>query len=53
MAAAIVRKAFDDRDKPGPGPPSYTPTLDKFSLKAFNRLSHDREVSGPLVVGFL
>ena len=53
MAAAIVRKAFEDQDKPGPGPPSYTPNLDRFSLKAFNRLSHDHQVSGPLVAGFL
>lgn len=28
-------------------------TLDKFLLKAFNRLSHDCEVSRPLVAGFL
>ena len=53
MAAAIVRKAFEDRDKPGPGLPSYLPTLDKFLLKVFNKLLHNREVSGPLVAGFL
>ena len=29
------------------------PTLDKFLLKAFNRLSYNRGVSGPLVAGFL
>ena len=29
------------------------PTLDKFLLKAFNKLSHNREVSRSLVVGFL
>lgn len=53
MVVAIVRKAFEDRDKPSPGPPSYTPNLDKFLLKTFNRLSHNYEVSGPLVAGFL
>ena len=29
------------------------PTLDKFLLKAFNRLSYNREVSRLLVAGFL
>lgn len=37
MAAAIVRKAFKDHDKdPTSTPGNYTPTLDKFALKAFN-----------------
>lgn len=54
MAAAMVRKAFDDHENQlGDGPGMYTPSLDKFALKAFNRLSHDREVSGSLVASFL
>lgn len=53
MVAAIVRKAFEDRDKSGPGLPFYTPILNKFLLKAFNRLSYDCEVSRLLVVRFL
>ncbi len=54
MVAAIVRKAFDDHDNNiTTGPSNYTPTLDKFALKAFNRLSHDREISRPLVASYL
>ena len=53
MAIAIIRKAFEDQDKANPGPLSYTPNLDKFSLKAFNRLSHNRKISRPMVAGFL
>lgn len=53
MAAAIVRKAFKYQEKSGLRLLFYIPTLDKFSLKVFNKLSHNREVSGPLVAGFL
>ncbi len=54
MAATIVRKAFDNHDNNiATGPSNYTLTLDKFALKAFNRLSHDREISGPLVASYL
>ena len=53
IAIAIVRKTFEDRDKPGPRPPFYTPNLDKFLLKVFNRLSYNCKVCGSLVVGFL
>ena len=53
MATAIVRKAFEDQNKPGFGPLSYMPTLDKFLLKAFNRLSYNCEVNGLLIAEFL
>ncbi len=54
MAAAIVRKAFDNHDKDSTNSSAnYTPSLDKFALKAFNRLSHDWEISGPLVASYL
>lgn len=53
MAVAIMRKAFEDRDKSGPGLPSYMPTLDKFLLKVFNRLSHNYKVSRSLLAGSL
>lgn len=53
MAVAIIRKALEDQDKPGSGPPSYIPNLDKFLLKAFNRLSHNREVSGLWIAEYL
>ncbi len=54
MAVAIMKKAFNDHDnKITTGPSNYTPTLDKFALKAFNQLSHDRKISGPLVASSL
>ena len=53
MAVAIIRKAFKNQDKPGPKPLFYTSNLDKFLLKAFNKLSYNYKVSGPLVVRFL
>ncbi len=53
MAAAIVRKAFDNYDNNiTTGSSNYTLTLDKFTLKAFNQLSHDREINGPLVASY-
>ncbi len=49
-----MRKAFDNSDKDSTNSPAtYTPSLDKFFLKAFNRLSHDRKISGPLVTSYL
>ncbi len=54
MSAAIVRKAFDNYDNNiTTGPFNYTPTLDKFPLKAVNQLSHDREINRPLVASYL
>ncbi len=49
-----MRKAFDDHDNNiTTGPSNYTPTLDKCALKAFNWLSHNREISEPLVASYL
>ena len=53
IAATIIKKAFEDRDKSGSGLPFYMSTLDKFLLKLFNKLFHNCEISGPLVAGFL
>ena len=53
MAVAIVKKGFEDQNKPGLEPSSYTSTLEKFLLKILNRLSHNCEGSGPLIAGFL
>lgn len=53
MSVAIVKKAFEDRNKSDSRLPFYTPNLDKILLKAFNRLSYNCEVSRPLVARFL
>ncbi len=54
MVAAIVRKAFDNHDNNiATDPSNYIPTFDKFALKAFNWLSHDWEIRGPLVGSYL
>lgn len=53
MAIAIIRNVFEDRDKPGSKPSSYTSNQEKFSLKAFNRLLYNCEICGLLVVEFL
>ena len=54
MAVAIVRKAFDNHDKDLTSTSvNYILTLDKFTLKAFNQLSHNWEISGPLVASYL
>ena len=45
MALAIVKKVFEDQDKSGPGLLSYTLNLDKFLLKAFNKLSHNYKIN--------
>lgn len=52
MATAIVRKVFEDQDKPGPGLPFYISNLDKLLLKVFNKLLHNCEVSRLLVARF-
>lgn len=49
-----MKKWFDKQIlQPRLSLPSYISSLDKFVLKAFNRLSHDYEISGLLVVSFL
>ncbi len=54
MTAAIVKKAFDDHDKDSTNSlANYIPSLDKFTLKVFNQLSPDREISRPLVASYL
>ena len=54
MASAMVKKGFDNHDKDSTfTPANYTPTLDKFALKAFNQLSHDWEISGLLIASYL
>lgn len=54
MVIAIVRKAFNNYDyKIMTDPSNYTPTLNKFLLKVFNQLSHNREINRPLVVSYL
>ncbi len=54
MAVVIGRKTFDNHyNNITTCPCNYTPTFDKFALKAFNRLSHDREIGGPLIASYL
>lgn len=53
IAIAIVKKIFEDQNKPGSKPLFYMPTLDKFLLKVFNKLLQNREFSGTLVMRFL
>ena len=54
MAATIVRKTFNNHENNiTTGLSNYIPTLDKFALKTFNGLSYDREISRPLVIGYL
>lgn len=53
MAVAIVKKAFKDQDKPGFRLLFYTLNLNKFLLKAFNRLSYNCKISRQLVARFL
>ncbi len=49
-----MRKAFDNHNNNiTTGPSNYISTLDKFALKVFNQLSHNREISGPLVASYL
>lgn len=52
-AAIIIKKVFEDQDKPRPEKPFYTSTLNKFLVKAFNKLLLDFEVSRLLVARFL
>ncbi len=54
MVAAIERKGFNNHDNNiTTGFSNYTSTLNKFALKAFNWLFHDREISWPLVASYL
>ena len=53
MITAIIKKTFENQNKPGLRLLFYTPILDTFSLKAFNKLLHDYEVSKPLIARFL
>lgn len=54
MIVAIVRKTFDDHNNNiTTAPSNYTPNLDKFALKAVNRLSYNQEISGLLVASYL
>lgn len=54
MATAIVRKAFDNYDNVSiPILAAYTPTFNKLALKTFNQISHNWEMSGPLVASYL
>ena len=53
MTVAIVRKIFEDGNKSSPGLSSYTRNLVEFLLKAFNKLSYNCEVNGPLIARFL
>lgn len=54
IIVAIVRKAFDNYDKDSiTSLSNFTPILDKFALKAFNQLSYDRKIRGPLVASYL
>ncbi len=49
-----MKKAFDNHENNTmTGSSNYTLTLDKFALKAFNRLSHDREISRRLIASYL
>lgn len=51
---AIVRKTFDNHDKDLiTNPSNFILTLNKFALKAYNLLSHNREMSGLLVASYL
>lgn len=54
MAVLMVRKAFEDHDKnPTSTSANYISKIDKFELKAFNQLSHDRKVVRPLITSYL
>ncbi len=53
MTAAIVRKTFNNHDNNiMTSLSNYTPIFDKFALKAFNQLFHDREISRPLIASY-
>ena len=48
-----MRKAFNNHDNNiKTGLSNYILTLDKFALKAFNNLSHNREISEPLIASY-
>ncbi len=51
MGAVFVKKAYDNM-QPSANVSSHV-APDKFALRAFNRLTYDREISGPLVASYL
>lgn len=57
MGAAFIRKAYDDtadrREASGRARGARIAEIDKFSLRAFNCLAYDREISGPLAANTL
>lgn len=54
ISVARMRKAFDNHDTNIMiGSSNYTLTFDKYALKAFNQLFHDREISRLLVTSYL
>ena len=57
MGAAFVRKAYEDatdqRIEDGSTGVVQRARIDKFALRAFNRLAYDREISGPLAANTL
>lgn len=54
IALAIVKKVFNNHDNNLTTDLSnYTPTLDKFILKAFNQLFYNRKISGSLIASYL
>lgn len=54
ISTIIVREILEEWDyQCNPSPPTYILSLDKFILKAFNRLFHDCEIGRPLVANFL
>ena len=57
MGAAFVRKAYEDatdqRIEDGSTGVVRRVRIDKFALRAFNRLAYDREISGPLAANTL
>lgn len=57
MSAAFVRKAYEEAvDKRLVNAPTGAVRvldIDKFALRAFNRLAYDREISGPLIANTL
>lgn len=55
MGVSFARKAFEDatQRRTGPSESIQLDESDKFALRAFNRLAHDREISGPFAASML
>ncbi len=57
MEAAFVRKVYEEASQQNtedvPSVNVKTVNIDKFALRAFKQLAHDREISGPLVANKL